>query len=527
MKTNIRKLLVLVVACMSFWSCTDILDQTPTTSLSAGSFYTSAGNINYNLTACYKLLQDNTNFTWQTLLFDGMADNAYDWANYIGDRTIAQGPISPTMGGLVSGIYSAMYVKIARCNIFLQILSDYQGSDLTSETNLQWQAEARTIRAWSYFTLYKFYGSVPLVTQPLTMENKLQPKADASQILAQINEDLDFAIANLPDKAYLNTEGRFVKSSAQVLKTRVLLFDAYGDNGAAKSDVMTQVKNTAKEIMDKGYYGITSSYRGLFVGELGMQTNNREYIFTINYLQPNNTVTFAFGWSLAKCLLYTAESPGGSVLPLKNFGEEYEYIDGTPFSTSNPLYDPEDKFKNRDPRAAYIMYDQIVTFENGFKVTNPRSVTGYSFWKFFSAADAQDFNSSTKDGSDWIAMRYAEVLLNYAEAANEVDGPTADVYSAINQIRNRENVKMPPLTAGLSKDQMRDAIRHERRIELAFEGFRYDDLKRWKIAEQKLNMTQEEGVVSRFFAKKNYHFPLPQGEIDLNQGTLVQNPDYL
>lgn len=519
-------LLAFVVAVISLWSCTKILDQVPTTILSAESFYTSADNINYNLTACYSYLQDQSNFTCQTLLYDAMTDNAYDWASYIGDRIIAQGPITPTIGGLVNTIYSSNYAKITRCNIFLKNIDEYAGSDISNETKTTWESEVRTIRAWCYFNLYKYYGSVPLITLPLTMETKLQSKAPASEILKLINEDLDFAIANLPDKAYKNTEGHFVKSSAQVLKARVLLFDAYDDSGVAKSDVMTQVKNITKDIIDKGYYTITPSYRGLFIDELGMQANNQEFIFTINYLQPNNTVTFAAGWSICKCLLYTAESPGGAVLPLKNFGEEYEFIDGTPFSTTNPLYDPNDKFKNRDPRAAYTMYDQTVTFENGFKVTNPRSITGYSFWKFFSGSDAQDFNSTAHDGSDWVAMRYAEVLLMYAEAVNEVDGPTADVYSAINQIRNRDNVNMPPLNAGLSKEQMRDAIRHERRIELAFEGFRYDDIKRWKIAEQKLNMTQEEGVVSRYFEKKNYHFPLPQNEININQGTLVQNPDY-
>ncbi|MGV8137886.1 MAG: RagB/SusD family nutrient uptake outer membrane protein [Mangrovibacterium sp.] len=527
MKNKIKiNVLGIIMITTSLLSCTDILDQTPTTNLSAEGFFTSADNIEYNLTACYSLLQDNTCFTWQTLLFDGMTDNAYDYSNYNGETTIAQGPITPTIGGLVDAIYNAMYEKITRCNIFLKMLGEYTGSDMTTETKTMWEAEVKTIRAWCYFNLYKFYGSVPLVTEPLTMENQYQPKVDENEILAQITEDLNFAIANLPDKAYRNTEGHFVKSSAQVLKCRVLLFDAYDDNGNAIPNVMSQVKSIMQEIMSKSYYSITPNYRGLFVGDIGMQTNNGEFIFTINYLEHDNTATFAFGWSLCKCLLYTAESPGGSFLPLKNFGEEFEFIDGTPFSTDNALYDPQAKFKNRDPRMAYTMYNKTVSFENGFSVTNPTSVTGYSFWKFLSGSDAQDYNSTAHDGSDWVAMRYAEVLLMYAEAANEVDGATSDVYSAVNQIRDRGNVKMPPLRTGLSKDEMRNAIRHERRIELAFEGFRYDDLKRWKIAEDRLNMTAQEAVVTRYFEQKNYHFPIPQDEINVNQGVLVQNPDY-
>jgi hypothetical protein len=118
------------------------------------------------------------------------------------------------------------------------------------------------------------------------------------------------------------------------------------------------------------------------------------------------------------------------------------------------------------------------------------------------------------------------VLLMHAETVNELDGPTEEVYNAINSIRARKGVEMPPLS-GLTKDQMRQAIRKERRIELAFEGFRYDDVKRWKIAEERLNMDASEGVVNRTFEKRNYHWPLPQSEVDKSNGILLQNPDYI
>jgi hypothetical protein len=124
-------------------------------------------------------------------------------------------------------------------------------------------------------------------------------------------------------------------------------------------------------------------------------------------------------------------------------------------------------------------------------------------------------------------MRYAEVLLMHAEAVNELDGPTEEVYNAINPIRARTGVEMPPLASGLTKDQMRQAIRKERRIELAFEGFRYDDVKRWKIAEERLTMDASEGFINRSFEKRNYHWPLPQSEVNKSNGILLQNPDYL
>jgi hypothetical protein len=225
--------------------------------------------------------------------------------------------------------------------------------------------------------------------------------------------------------------------------------------------------------------------------------------------------------------LADASSPGGALLPLKNFANEFEFKDGTPFSVNNPLYDATNVYKNRDPRMSKTMFTGSVTFENGYVGTTmlPNSPTGYSYYKHIQGSDAMDIYNK-KYGSDWPSMRFAEVLLMFAEAANEVDGPSAAVYNAVNQIRNRADILMPPLPAGLSKDQMRTAIRHERRIELAFEGFRYDDLKRWKIAEQLLNIPASESVIAKTFQKKNYHLPLPQGEIDINRGILVQNPDY-
>ena len=120
-------------------------------------------------------------------------------------------------------------------------------------------------------------------------------------------------------------------------------------------------------------------------------------------------------------------------------------------------------------------------------------------------------------------MRYADVLLMKAEVENELSGASAEVYNYINQVRTRAG--MPNLPAGLSKENMRTRIRHERRVELAFEGERYFDLKRWKIAPQVLNNVTD-GIVARKFESKHYLWPLPQSEIDKNRGILVQYPNY-
>lgn len=133
------------------------------------------------------------------------------------------------------------------------------------------------------------------------------------------------------------------------------------------------------------------------------------------------------------------------------------------------------------------------------------------------------YGYSTQSQQDWVMLRYAEVLLIYAEAQNEIAGPDQMVYEAINQIRNRVN--MPDVPAGINQQEMRETIRHERRIELAFEGLRYYDLKRWRIAEEVLNNITD-GVIPRNFEERFYQWPLPQSEIDRSQGVLEQNPDY-
>lgn len=143
----------------------------------------------------------------------------------------------------------------------------------------------------------------------------------------------------------------------------------------------------------------------------------------------------------------------------------------------------------------------------------------------------------TVDGFNWgdsplnyIVFRYADLLLLYAEAENETNGANAAVYDAINQVRARKGVDMPPVPTGKTKEQMRDIIRHERRIELAFEGIYYSDIRRWGIARQLMDgavirtMTGQQLDV-RHFVDALYLWPVPQGEIDLNP-KLVQNPGY-
>jgi len=158
----------------------------------------------------------------------------------------------------------------------------------------------------------------------------------------------------------------------------------------------------------------------------------------------------------------------------------------------------------------------------GFAYNNI-SGTGYNPVKYCNW-DELPIDYSTISDQDIIIIRYADVLLMYAEAKNEASGPDASVYAAINAVRDRVN--MPPVPNGLTKDQMRERIRHERRVELALEGSRYVDIKRWRIAEDIIPQIVDPGGAKRKFDPgKHYLLPFPQNEMDTNPN-LEQNPGY-
>jgi hypothetical protein len=208
--------------------------------------------------------------------------------------------------------------------------------------------------------------------------------------------------------------------------------------------------------------------------------------------------------------------------PLQNMVDAYECTDGQPYGTS-PLTDTKNQFKNRDPRLVKTVYADSVYFGPG-KVHHPSNLrpTGYGIIKFLEPNNIP-YGFSTLSQQDAVILRLGEVMLMYAEAQNEIAGPDATVYKAMADLRARVN--MPAYPAGYTKDQMRERIRHERRVELAFEGLRHYDLLRWHIAGPVLNAVKT-SLINYHFEDKFYHWPLPQTEIDKSGGVLIQNPDY-
>ena len=410
--------------------------------------------------------------------------------------------------------------------------------------------ELEFIRAFRYHDLIRNYGGVVLLGDTVTTLNDDLQAASLFQ-RASLKDCINYAVTQLDDAAQKlpvdNSDswalGRATKGAALALKSRLLLYAAsplynvgsWADAAAA-----------AKAVMDMNKYSL---YQGGY-DQLFLNQDNPEAIFerlyTINArhvcLEISNGPNGYGGW--------------GGNLPLQNLVDDYEMTNGKHINDAGSGYDSSNPYANRDPRLnATVLYngasyrgDVIQTYVPGGKDSKDgpsnwnTSKTGYYLKKFMNNAYPIDNPWNVAGNQPWFYIRYAEILLNYAEAQNEAVGPDASVYDAVNSIRARASVNMPPLPTGLSQDEMRQAIREERRVELAFEEQRYYDVRRWKIANVVEN-TPAYGISAsvsggkytynkivaldgKSFADKNYWLPIPRTEIQASNNQLTQNPGY-
>ncbi len=507
----------IIVSALFFSGCSDYLEKNPLDQISTSTFWLTKADFDAALTAIYG--QNTTGASWSNppggvfayLIpnWDNITDNGYGQHSYFSSKDIVTGNITPYTGGYVSLVYTLSYLAITRQNIYLKELSAYTKSDFSDADKKVAEAEVRFLRAYYYFQLYCTYGDVPLVLEPLTLETQEQPKVAAEQILAQVITGLGFAIANLKDVSYTQNSGHATKSTAQALKARVLIYQAYGKNGTPDNTLLTQVRDLCLQVMDK--YSLSPVFENIFQNK--GQAGNPEIIFAVNYLAPDNIP------SMGPDLIY---GDWIVVSPLQSFIDDFECSDGLAWGVSQ-LTDTNNPFNNRDPRLSKTVFVDFPDWGGG-KVHHPTNSrpTGYGLKKFLCPENIP-YGYTTQSQQNTVILRLGEVLLMYAEAQYEIAGPDASVYKAMTDLRARVN--MPPYPAGLTKTQMRDRIRHERRIELAFEGLRFFDLKRWHIAGEVLNNVKD-GLLLYKWEDKFYHWPLPQSEIDKNYGTLIQNPDY-
>lgn len=510
-------ILSFAILLLSTSSCKkNFLDMVPPDSVSTQIFWSSEAEVQSALAGVYSRLQQNF-LGYERVYLDGLSDNAYldNNTNQPSMSQMTTGGISATLGGAMNNIYSSPYRAISSSNYFLD---NVDKAPITDQQKNLYKAEVRFIRALCYFDLVQGYGDIVLYKNyPTTLDAVKVAKTPKDQVYAFIEEDLDFAIANLPDEKY---NGHAVRGSAQGIKARVLVTRQKWAEAVA---LCQQIINGAA-----GKFGLSNNYANIF--KTAGQSNaavNIEIMFSTQYLAPTNPqrtspgaagMDIELGWySLMQ--------------PYKNLIDDYEMTDGKSITTS-PLYNPALPYANRDPRL------NLTVKLPGEAWSNPTTgtawtgsyvpATGFITEKYVDLTRAPfTTTTATQTDQDYVHIRYADILLMYAEAKNEVSGPDASVYDAIDKVRGRTGIAMPATDQALynTKEKLRDYIRHERRIEFALEGQRYNDLKRWNIAHIKLPTLSTPANVPLKFETKNYVLPFSQSELD-NNPQLKQNEGY-
>lgn len=554
MNNNYMKAIIVGVLLLA--GCKKGLDLVPLDTISDATFWKTPADFKLAANNLYLSLPD---FKTDPVM-DGNSDIEFSVPNTVSNGTY-QVPIDDTR-------WSSPYTYIRRCNTIIEKAST---SPIAADIK-QFVAEAKFFRAYNYWELFRLYGGVPIITKALDIDSKelYDQRATRQETVDFILKDLTEAAADLPEQKSLAAAdiGRSTKGAANALKARVALFEGtWGKFHGGDNMYLTTAIEAAKAVMNSGQYALYSgngeqSYRYLFIDQ---GENSSEGILDVRYKKD----------ILDHLMTYYIII--GDHLPTKKLADMYLCDDGLPIAKS-PLFQGYNtrisEFQNRDPRMTMTIVTPGKAIPQNLypkpEVSWPfypqrNANTGYITYKYVS----EDSLSNARGRYDFglRVIRYAEVLLTYAEAVFEKNEAISDedLNKSINLIRARAN--MPPLTnafVAANGLDMREEIRRERTIEMALEGFRFDDLRRWKTAETELpqdirgikivgtqwtdpiiqnganrnpyagaswqNNTDAGGFIiaekgRSFNTNKNYLMPLPSKEILINKD-LQQNPNW-
>ncbi|MFI1772397.1 RagB/SusD family nutrient uptake outer membrane protein [Thalassobellus citreus] len=514
MKINnkISKGIINVILVIITFSCNeDFLEKNPLDSLSSETFWQTEEQVITGLAGVYANLTENF-LGYERVYFECLSDNASNAITNFEQQNLYEmtiGALNAGSGEALENMYKQPYKVITASNYFLDNADNALADPLLTESELNiYKAEVRFLRALAYFDIVQLWGDAPLYTTfPKSLKDIQVPKSNASEIYQVIEDDLNFAISNLPDITY---SGHAVKGSAQGLLGKVLLTQ---EKWADAADVL-------KTLIDDGKFQLANSYKDIFLR--GGQSDpgvNREILFSTKY-----SAIDVHRISPVQAGLYLELGQQYYIQPFADLADAYQMSNGEdPSSTSLPSAN----YANRDPRLDMTVKLPGESWPNDVPLFS--SFTGFVMEKY---VDLNLLPLTPDDAfesyNDLVYLRYADVLLMYSEAKNEVSGPDESVYKALDDVRGRTGVNMPAVDQGIYSDQssLREFIRNERRVELALEGHRYFDLKRWKIAKSKLDgMPTTNGNVM-VFKDYNYKFPFSQSELDANP-ELDQNEGYL
>ena len=484
----------------------------------------------------------NNAFTFTAATDDARCQYNYAYA----PGSFTNGTLSPTNNPI--DVWAKQYQNIRKVNNLLVHIDGVPPSDDPNKKDgkTRIKGEAYFLRAFFYLELYKRYGAVPIVKYPLAIDDNLNiARSTDDELVSFIVSDCDSAALLLPLTYTADNLGRATRGAAMMIKATTLLFSASPlHNEQNNQEKWVQAAKAAKAVMDLQTYHLADNYKNMLHSRTSPGTIFQSTINQVWQVTPNDWVR----------IMQPPSQGGGwaNTQPLQNLVDEYEMKNGLPITDPLSGYSPDDPYKDRDPRFYQtVIYNgckwagSTINTYVGSGVDGLNYKTGSTQTGYYMGGKMLDENStlisSYRPGSHfWVFMRYAETLLDYAEAQNEAAGPDPSVYDAINQIRDRPGVNMPHLPGGLSKEKMREYIRHERRVEMALEPSRFWDVRRWRIGEQVMKAAYGMRVVKnpdatftygKFLVEDRIYkpafdlFPIPQSEMERNKA-LVQNPGY-
>ena len=548
-----KKIFVFVLTSLVMAGCT--LDREPETALADNNFWKSETDFRG---ACNRLYIDLDGFSHDMRSEELVGPNQNSISS--GNRNVPG----------TSGDWTSAYQKISKCNKIIQM---GESSDLEESVRNRWVAEARFFRAYHYFDLVKKYGDVPLITK--TFNNTNDPEITKGRdpredVIALCYEDLNFASTNLPDIDKLKSAsdwGRVSRSAALGLLVRIGLYEGtymkyHKLSGEYKVHLQHAI-TAAEKIMEAGQHALFHDFQKLFLWD-GEGAGNKEALF-IKVYGPNGEGTIVHN---------NSRRLENAAAVTRNMLDNFLYADGLPREKSALAVHPETNLAsvldNRDPRLKMTIYSVGEdAYKGGYEPFTNQHGYGYAIKKGFLI---DEWSTNNRETIDKMIIRYAEILLSYAEAKYEYDGyiTDSDLDKTVNAVRHRSGFDIR-LTNAFVKEHgldMLQEIRRERMVEFIDEGLHYDDIIRWKTAEKVLpqnilgliynsddtgtSLTEveskltsdngmykgkkvydedniyviEEAASRSFDPERDYLYPIPSYEIGTSGGNIIQNPKW-
>ncbi|SFG71972.1 RagB/SusD family nutrient uptake outer membrane protein [Prevotella sp. KH2C16] len=555
MKKSIYRLLFLLVAAGLFTSCDNVLDMNSTNTLSDVAVWASESSADAYVTASYKTFSDvsqvaNSRNCYYDSFSDLMKSTSWDQYNHGYNKALLQSSSFSTGNAGPFNCWEDCYTRIRRTNVLLADIDRYGGKFGEDWCNIR-RAEARLCRAWSYYRLIRVYGGVVLRTDTTGVngvddgqysEDTDRARMTEAESWDYVLDELSWAARYLPESWPTSQTGRATKLTAYALISRMALY-------AGKWQMVIGAANKCQNLGAK----LVPDYAKLFQVD-GGQDNSPEILFAIYYEKGSVVHNFdAFNRPYGDGVVYNT-SVYGEHVPTAELADLYEFKDGTDFSWNTWSNSHSDPYTDREPRfKATILYNgatwesrEIQSYVGGIDnfvpftqsgATGGHTCTGYYLRKYL-----QEGNKEFVNEHSWqydIVIRYAEVLLNKAEAYANLDYQQyrTKALDALNEVRSRVGLSARIVTDAPDKDAFMKLLRKERCVELAGEGLRFWDLKRWKLASNVINGQNAHGVritrddngtytytrvecdggTPRIFPERYYYLSIPTSETSNNK----------